>query len=45
MVVVIVSSGFPAYQGNQGKLIFFSSQGKVREFEKNASNQGKVREF
>ena len=40
------STGFPAHQGNQGKLfLLFSSQGKVREFAKNALDQGKVREF
>ncbi len=34
-----IITGFPAHQRNQGKLFyFFSSQGKVREFEKNASS-------
>ena len=38
--------GFPTHQGSSRKIIlFFSSQGKVRESEENASNQGKVREF
>ncbi len=35
-------TGFPAHQRNQGKVFYFFP---VREFEKNASNQGKVREI
>ena len=38
----IHQTGFPAYQGNQDKLNYFFP---VREFEKNALNQGKVWEF
>ena len=43
---VSVSAQGSSLLGKSGKIILlFSSLGKVREFEKNASNQGKVREF
>ena len=41
-------SGFPLYLEIRQKLEMistFSSQGNVKEFEKNASNHGKVNEF